>query len=59
MAEEGLAHRFQAGDGDAVRDVYRQYGGLVFAVAHKVLGDRGLAEEAAQQTFVKAWRAAH
>jgi RNA polymerase sigma-70 factor (ECF subfamily) len=30
----------------------------VYAVAYKVLGDRGLAEEAVQQTFVKAWRAA-
>jgi RNA polymerase sigma-70 factor (ECF subfamily) len=58
VADEGLAHRFQAGDPDAVRDVYQQYGGLVFAVAHKVLGDRGLAEEATQQAFVQAWRAA-
>jgi len=30
----------------------------VYAVAFKVLGNRGLAEEATQQTFVKAWRAA-
>jgi RNA polymerase sigma factor (sigma-70 family) len=58
MADEALAQRFRAGDADAVRDVYRQYGGLVFAVAHKVLGDRGLAEEATQQAFVQAWRAA-
>jgi RNA polymerase sigma-70 factor (ECF subfamily) len=30
----------------------------VYAVAYKVLGDRGLAEEATQQAFLKAWRAA-
>ena len=30
----------------------------MYAVAFKVLGNRGLAEEATQQTFVKAWRAA-
>jgi RNA polymerase sigma-70 factor (ECF subfamily) len=49
--------RFAAGDPDAVREVYRQYGRLVFAVAFKVLGDRALAEEATQQAFVQAWRA--
>jgi RNA polymerase sigma-70 factor (ECF subfamily) len=41
-----------------VREVYRSHGRLVYGVAHRVLGDRGLAEEATQQTFVKAWRAA-
>jgi RNA polymerase sigma-70 factor (ECF subfamily) len=49
---------FRAGDPDAVRVVYREFGRLVFAVAHRTLGSRELAEEATQQTFVKAWRAA-
>jgi RNA polymerase sigma-70 factor (ECF subfamily) len=31
---------------------------LVYAVASRVLGDRGLCEEATQQTFLRAWRAA-
>jgi RNA polymerase sigma-70 factor (ECF subfamily) len=38
--------------------VYDGYGRLVFSVAYKVLGDVGLAEDAVQQTFVQAWRAA-
>lgn len=50
--------RFAAGDGDAVRAVYREYGRLVHAVTSRVLRDRTLAEEATQQTFVQAWRAA-
>jgi RNA polymerase sigma-70 factor (ECF subfamily) len=50
--------RFRDGDADAVRVAYRTYGRLMFAVAYRVLGDRGLAEEATQQAFVKAWRAA-
>jgi len=50
--------RFRAGDEDAVRAVYREYSGLVYAVALRALGSRELAEEAAQQTFVKAWQAA-
>lgn len=41
-----------------MRSIYRSYGGLVYAVAYKVLGERGLAEEATQQAFLKAWRAA-
>ncbi len=58
MQEGDLRARFRQGDPDAVRSVYRSHGRLVYAVAYKVLGDRGLAEEAVQQTFVKAWRAA-
>jgi RNA polymerase sigma factor (sigma-70 family) len=50
--------RFRRGDPDAVRTVYRTYGALVHAVAFKTLGSRALAEEATQQTFVKAWQAA-
>lgn len=41
-----------------MRAVYRSHGRLVYAVAYKVLGDRGLAEEATQVAFVKAWRGA-
>jgi RNA polymerase sigma factor (sigma-70 family) len=58
MDDAELAERFASGDADTVRVVYQTHGRLVFAVAYKVLGDRGLAEEATQQTFVKAWRAA-
>ena len=58
MQEGDLRASFRQGDPDAVRSVYGSHGRLVYAVAYKVLGDRGLAEEATQQTFVKAWRAA-
>ena len=53
-----MRRRFRDGDPEAVRTVYRSYGRLVYAVAYRVLGDRGLAEEATQLTFLKAWRAA-
>jgi len=49
---------FRRGEDRAVRAMYAGYGRLVFAVAHRVLGDRSLADEATQQTFVQAWRAA-
>ena len=58
LVAEATAARFHAGDPDAVRAVYRAYGGLVFAAAYRILGDRELAEDAAQQAFVQAWRAA-
>lgn len=57
LTEEELA-RFRAGDSDAVRAVYREYGRLVYAVCRNQLGNPQLAEDATQQTFLKAWRAA-
>jgi RNA polymerase sigma factor (sigma-70 family) len=58
MDDAELASRFASGDADSVRVVYQTYGRLVFTIAFKVLGDTGLAEDATQQTFVQAWRAA-
>ena len=53
-----LASRFASGDADSVRVLYQTYGRLVFSIAFQVLRDTGLAEDATQQTFVQAWRAA-
>lgn len=58
MLSDDELRRFRVGDPDAVRAVYREYGRLVFAVARNLLASSELAEEAAQQTFVKAWRSA-
>jgi RNA polymerase sigma factor (sigma-70 family) len=49
---------FRRREEHAVRGLYREYGRLVYAVAHRVLGQHELAEEATQQTFVQAWQAA-
>jgi RNA polymerase sigma-70 factor (ECF subfamily) len=35
--------------------LYDRYGGLVFTVALRVLGDRDLAEEVMQDTFLRCW----
>jgi RNA polymerase sigma factor (sigma-70 family) len=49
---------FRRGEAGAVAEMYREFGRMVYAVAYRVLGRRELAEEATQQTFVQAWRAA-
>ena len=54
--EIGLGRRFAAGEPDSVAEAYRCYGALVYAVAYRVLGDAGAAEDACQLTFVQAWQ---
>jgi RNA polymerase sigma factor (sigma-70 family) len=53
-----LLAAFRRRDAGVVRAIYREYGHLVYAVAHRVLGRRDLAEDATQETFVRAWQAA-
>jgi len=40
-----------------VREAYAAHSGELFGFAVRSLGDRGLAEEAVQETFLRAWRA--
>ena len=40
-----------------VRDAYAAHSGELYGFAVRSLGDSGLAEEAVQETFVRAWRA--
>jgi RNA polymerase sigma-70 factor (ECF subfamily) len=53
-----VLERFRIGDEAAVKAVYERYGGPVFALSMSILGEHGLAADATQQTFIKAWRAA-
>jgi RNA polymerase sigma-70 factor (ECF subfamily) len=41
-----------------VRDAYAAHAGELYGFAVRCLGDRALAEEAVQETFLRAWRAA-
>lgn len=40
---------------DALAEVYRRHAGAVFALAKRVLGDAGRAEEIVQEVFVRLW----
>src|SRR3954464_13243850 len=44
-------------DEHGVREAYAAHSGELFGFAVRSLGDRGLAEEAGQETFLRAWRA--
>ncbi len=58
QAAADLARRFAARDDGALTDVFDEYAGPMLAVATRLLADRRVAEEAVQQAFVQAWRAA-
>jgi RNA polymerase sigma-70 factor, ECF subfamily len=49
---------FSEGSVAALATVYDRYSRAVWSVAMGVLGDRSLAEDATQETFLRAWRAA-
>jgi RNA polymerase sigma-70 factor (ECF subfamily) len=53
-----MLERFRSGDESAVKAVYERFRGPVFAISMNVLHDHGLAADATQQTFIKAWQAA-
>lgn len=44
------------GDRDRFRELVERYGNKVFAIAWSRLGDRTMAEDAAQETFITAYR---
>lgn len=52
-----LLHRFAArGDEDAFSEIVRRYAGVVFSACHRVLRDKGWAEDVAQETFFRLVR---
>lgn len=53
-----LVRRVDEGDTDALRVLYERYGGIVFGMTYRVLGDRQAAEECTQDVFVSVWRTA-
>jgi RNA polymerase sigma-70 factor, ECF subfamily len=57
-SDEELLARVGTGDRPAFEQLYKRYARTVLGLALRRLGDRGRAEEAAQETFTAVWRAA-
>ena len=54
-ADRDLARRIVAGDEDALAEAYDLYSSLVFGLAHRVTGNRVVAEDITQDVFVRLW----
>ncbi|MFL5755988.1 MAG: RNA polymerase sigma factor [Chloroflexota bacterium] len=54
--DRDLVERARGGDRDAFASLVHQVSDTLFAVAQRILRDRGLAEDALQNALVTAWR---
>jgi RNA polymerase sigma-70 factor (ECF subfamily) len=55
-SDEALLAGLAAGDPDAAAAFLRRFQSRVYGLAVTILGDRGAAEDVAQEAFVRAWR---
>lgn len=46
----------KSGDQNAIAEIYDRYSSVVYAVALRVLGDTGAAEDILQEVFLQLWR---
>lgn len=58
LTEELLMVRMTLGDADALTTFVRRFHARVYGLALSVVGDPGLAEEVAQDAFLRTWRQA-
>jgi RNA polymerase sigma factor (sigma-70 family) len=56
LSDESLLAGLGSGDPDAAADFLRRFQRRVFGLTFSILRDRAAAEEAAQETFLRAWR---
>jgi RNA polymerase sigma factor (sigma-70 family) len=56
VSDEALMAGLASGDHDAASEFVRRYQRRVFGLASTIVRDRGLAEDVAQEAFVRAWR---
>jgi RNA polymerase sigma factor (sigma-70 family) len=59
LDEERLVHLCQAGDQRAIADLYRLKARAAFKTAYLICGDRTMAEDVVQETFIQVIRKIH
>ena len=57
MNETDCIRRARDGDGDAIRELYRRHSPRVYAIVRRLAGDDALAEDWAQEAWMRAIRA--
>jgi RNA polymerase sigma factor (sigma-70 family) len=56
VSDEALVAGLASGDQDAASEFVRRYQRRIFGLASTIVRDAGLAEDVAQEAFVRAWR---
>jgi RNA polymerase sigma-70 factor, ECF subfamily len=56
LADEDLMTLVDRKDPDAFEVFYDRHGGAAFSLAHRIVGDRTLAEDVTQEAFLSMWR---
>jgi RNA polymerase sigma-70 factor (ECF subfamily) len=54
--DAAILRRIVARDPGGIELLYDRYGGVAYALAYRVLGERGLAEDVVQEAFLSVWR---
>jgi RNA polymerase sigma-70 factor (ECF subfamily) len=57
LHDDELVRRVRDRDEAALTSLYDRYGGLILTVALRIVGDREVAEEVMQDTFLRLWNA--
>jgi RNA polymerase sigma-70 factor (ECF subfamily) len=56
LADEDLMTLVERRDADAFAVLYDRHGGAAYSLAHRIVGDRSVAEDVTQEAFLSVWR---
>src|SRR3954470_18691329 len=56
LADEDLMILVDAKDPNAFQVFYDRHGGAAYSLAHRIVGDPGMAEDVTQEAFLSMWR---